>query len=310
MTSPTISVVVPVYNGVDYLEKTVQSILKQSLRDFELVLINDGSQDESQKLLERLSSEDSRVKVFHKENGGVACARNYGIGKSTGEFIAFCDQDDLWHTEKLAKQLPLFEDSQVGLVYCGAVIEHTNLGKKSEPGFESKHRGDIFDQLIQQNMITCCSAIARKTMLQQCGGFDDDRSLMGVDDWHLWLKLALICKADFVEEHLCTHVFHGDNYSLNDGKMHDAEIICLDKIFPLTITSGRSPNWNSIRRNIHLKYAQSYLYTSDFKLAADTYQRAYREQPSPSALIKWLIYRILPAPVLHFLQNQKRRIAR
>ena len=308
MSSPTVSVVVPVYNGAEYLEKTVKTILAQSFTDFELILVNDGSSDTSAELMNTFETKDNRVKTHHKENGGVACARNYGIQYAKGEFVAFCDQDDLWHPDKLEKQLLLFKNPSVGLVYCGALIEFTNLNKISKPSFKKKFRGEIFDQLIQQNMITCCSAIARKTALEEVNGFDDDRELMGVDDWHLWLKLALHCEADLVEEYLCTHIFHGDNYSLNDQKMHDAEIVCLNKIAPLAKAEGRRPNWRLIKNQLHVRYAQSYIYTGDFDLAARTYQRAYKEHPSLPVFLKHLLYGWTPSALLHYLQKNKRKL--
>ncbi|OMH25675.1 glycosyltransferase [Motiliproteus sp. MSK22-1] len=309
MSSPTVSVVVPVYNGAEYLAKTITTILDQSFTDFELILVNDGSSDTSADLIDSFKEKDERVKTHHKENGGVACARNFGIQHAEGEFIAFCDQDDLWHPDKLEKQLPLFENPDVGLVYCGALIEFTNLNKVSKPSFKRKFRGEVFDRLIQQNMITCCSAIARKSVLKEVCGFDDDRNLMGVDDWHLWLKLALHCQVDLVEEYLCTHIFHGDNYSLNDQKMHDAEIVCLDKIAPLAEKEGRQPNWRLIKNQLHIRYAQSYIYTGDFSLAAKTYQRAYKEQSSLPILLRCLFYNWTPDFLLHYLQKNKRKLA-
>jgi glycosyltransferase involved in cell wall biosynthesis len=123
-----VSIVIPVYNGAEYIEKTVDSILSQQYSNFELLLVNDGSSDSSKEIIDALVIRDARVKTFHKENGGVAAARNYGIDKAEGKLIAFCDQDDLWLPSKLSKQIPLFDNEQVGLVYCGAIAQYHRVG--------------------------------------------------------------------------------------------------------------------------------------------------------------------------------------
>ncbi|SEL70724.1 Glycosyl transferase family 2 [Colwellia chukchiensis] len=308
--SELISVVVPVYNGAKYLSKTVESILAQDHQALELLLINDGSSDHSQALIESLAAQDPRVKAYSKANGGVANARNYGIKKAQGDFIAFCDQDDLWLPSKLSKQLPLFANDKVGLVYTGAIADYVLYNKQSKPSFEHKHRGDVFAQLIQQNMFTCCTAMARKSVIEHVGGFDDDLALMGVDDWHLWLKLSLVCEFDFVAEHLAIHVFHGDNYSLNDQKMHEAEIVCLDKIADIATSHGKTANWPLIKQQLHVRYAKSYIFSGLYSLAGDTYLRAHRTEKNMSYRLKGWLLKLIPNLAWQLMQKTKRKFAR
>ena len=94
MNNPKISVIVPVYNAEKYLHRCIDSILNQTFPDFELLLIDDGSKDQSGEICDEYAKKDSRVKVFHKENGGVSSARNVGIDNAVGEYICFCDSDD------------------------------------------------------------------------------------------------------------------------------------------------------------------------------------------------------------------------
>lgn len=94
MLSPIISIIVPVYNVEKYLIRCIDSVLNQSFKDFELLLINDGSSDKSGDICDKYAKEDKRIKVFHKENGGVSSARNFGIGMATGTWISFIDSDD------------------------------------------------------------------------------------------------------------------------------------------------------------------------------------------------------------------------
>ena len=91
-----ISIIVPVYNSEKYLPETAQSILKQSFSDFELILVDDGSKDGSGKICDQLAAKDTRIKVIHKTNGGICSARNAGLKEAAGEYIAFCDNDDIY----------------------------------------------------------------------------------------------------------------------------------------------------------------------------------------------------------------------
>lgn len=310
MSEILVSIVVPVYNGEKYLKKTIESILEQTYSSFELLLINDGSSDASAKLIDTLVTTDSRIKGFTKENGGVANARNHGVLLAKGELIAFCDQDDLWLPDKLEKQIPLFDNPNVGLVYCGAIVEAVLYGNTSKGSLANKQRGYVFDQLVQLNMLTCCTAVVRKKHLLKAGGFDDDLDLMGVDDWHLWLKMSLICEFDFVAEHLAVHVFHGDNYSSNDEKMHEAELVCLAKIKEIAAQFDRTAQWADIIQNLHVRYAQSYVSAGLFNLAGNTFIRAHQTRKNRLFWTKGYMLKLVPNFVWKSLQNAKRASAK
>jgi glycosyltransferase involved in cell wall biosynthesis len=308
VSTALVSVVIPVYNGEKYLEKTVESILNQDYQNIELILVDDGSSDGSAEIMRKLEGEDSRIKPFYNQNGGVAKARNFGIAKSNADFIAFCDQDDLWLPTKITKQILLFENPKVGLVYCGAIAEYLDYNKQSKPSFEHKYKGQVFDKLVQLNMLTCCTAVARKSYLQQVDGFDDDRALMGVDDWHLWLKLAMVCEFDFVAEHLAIHVFHGNNYSLLDEKMHEAEIVCLNKIEQIGKQYDKSADWPLIKQRLHTRYAKSYIFSGLYNLAGDTFIRAHQTKQSFSLYFKGIVFKLVPNVIWKFLQKAKRAL--
>jgi len=301
-----VSVVVPVYNGEQYLEKTVESILSQDYLNLELILVDDGSSDNSVELIKNIAAQNDRIKPFYNSNGGVANARNFGIAQAKGEFVAFCDQDDLWLPTKLTKQIPLFDNSEVGLVYCGAITSVEKYGLQTKASFESKKRGSVFDCLILGNLLTCCTAVARKSTLLQVSNFDEDRALMGVDDWHLWLKLAFICQFDYVEEHLAVHVFHEDNYSSNDEAMHAAEIVCLNKIKLVSDKNNRAVDWSTIKQKIHSRYAKSYIFSGLYNLAGNTFIRAHQEKSNFTLYFKGIIFKYTPNIIWKTLQKNKR----
>jgi glycosyltransferase involved in cell wall biosynthesis len=307
--SDYVSIVVPVYNGESYIQDTVKSLLSQTYPEFEILLINDGSSDGSAELIDELGASFPSIRVFHKDNGGVACARNFGIEQAKGNLIAFCDQDDLWLSEKLEYQVPLFANPNVGLVYCGAVARYVDADGERDvyPSFFHQHRGAVFNKLIYENMFTCCTVVARKSAIDAVGGFDDDKELMGVDDWHLWLKIANQFEFDFVEQHLAIHVFHGTNYSSNDEKMHMAELVCLNKIQKTLDLGEGYINWLCVKSEIHKKYAACYLYNGNFRRAGDAYREANSCVTDVKILIKANFLLFSPVKLLTFIQVLKRR---
>jgi len=115
----TVSIIVPVYNAEKYLEKCISSLLNQNFSDFELILVNDGSKDNSGKICDEYAKADKRIKVFHKENGGVSSARNRGIDEAGGKYIMFCDSDDYIKEEFCAPLVSLANEDEDCLVIAG-----------------------------------------------------------------------------------------------------------------------------------------------------------------------------------------------
>jgi hypothetical protein len=179
----------------------------------------------------------------------------------------------------------------------------------TKPGFANKQRGDVFEYLIVENIVPCCSVVVRKSLLDEVGGFDEDRALMGVDDWYLWIKLSLVCEFDFVPEHLAVHVFHGDNYSLNDKYMHDAELLCISKLRLHKEISQKDINWAQILSSLNIRYAKSYLNSGEFRLAGRTFLEASRKDFSLKTLLLGVSLTLTPVSILRFFQARKRKMA-
>ena len=114
-----ISVIMPVYNSKEYISTAVESVLNQSFTDFELLLIDDGSADGSEKLCDEFANKDSRVKVFHKENGGICSARNFGLNNSSGEYISFIDNDDIYQKNFLETAYMAITNESADFLKCG-----------------------------------------------------------------------------------------------------------------------------------------------------------------------------------------------
>ena len=308
MFQPLISIIVPVYNGKKYIEKTVETFIAQTYENFELLLINDGSTDDSLLIIEGLAKKDKRIRVLDKPNGGIAHARNFGINLSQGEFVAFCDQDDFWLPTKLEKQVPLLEQSKVGLVYSWAMKEFTHPVNNRITVEKHNGRNQVFKSLVLENLIPTCSVIVRKSLLEQVGFFDEQKDLMGVDDWNLWLRLSLITEFDFVEEALSIHVFHGSNYSSNNAIMHKAELVCLIELRKFVEKNQilLKEDWPLIERKINLRYFKDYLYEGSYDLAAKALIDVHTSESNYKLLTKAYMLKATPNFALRWLQKIKR----
>jgi len=201
------SVIIPSYNYGRYLPESIESALNQTVPPHEVLIVDDGSTDDTPKIMERYLS-DSRVKYLRQKNRGVSSARNLGILHSTTELIALLDADDKWRLDKMALQLPLFKKNETDVVY--SLKQPFN---ESGVIHDFKHvdvfRGDILPHLMQHNIICTSSAVIRKSCLASAGLFNT--SLTQGEDFDLWLRIAGEGNEfDFVEEPLVLYRVGGN----------------------------------------------------------------------------------------------------
>ncbi|EKE97146.1 MULTISPECIES: glycosyltransferase [unclassified Tolypothrix] len=186
---PLISVVLPVFNGAKTISETVQSVLNQTFVNWELIIINDGSQDSTLDIIEKFESAEPRLRIFSYPNAGLAASRNRGIALSLGEYISFIDADDLWTPNKLKSQLTaLQEQSKAFVAYSWTDYIDAN-GKFVKSGGHTTDTGDVYQKLLLWNFIENGSnPLVRKEVFDTVGGFDE--SLSAAEDWDMWLRLA------------------------------------------------------------------------------------------------------------------------
>jgi glycosyltransferase involved in cell wall biosynthesis len=185
---PLISVVIPVFNGEKTIKETIDSVLKQTFTDFELLVINDGSQDLTVEVVEKI--QDSRIQVYSYPNAGLAASRNRGIDRSTGEYIAFIDADDLWTPDKLEAQfnaLKSHPEAAVAYSWTDYIDEYSQfLGK----GGHITVNGNIYPHLLLTDLLENGSnPLIRKQAFIEVGNFDE--SLSAAEDWDMLLRLAI-----------------------------------------------------------------------------------------------------------------------
>lgn len=194
-----VSVVIPTHNRSELLINSIKSVLKQDFEDFEVIIVDDASSDDTAEKVKCIKDQRLKYYKIEKPKGGNH-ARNFGVNKSEGEYVAFLDDDDEWHPGKLSKQLQKFEAKKtVGLVYTAVEIIYTDENVKYVT--RPKEDGDLSKKILLKNHIGTTSCVmAKKTILEEVGGFDE--KLPARQDYDLWIRICKLCDVAFVDEPL------------------------------------------------------------------------------------------------------------
>ncbi len=215
----SVSIIIPAYNSREYIGKAIESATSQSFKNIEIFVVDDGSTDGTKDAVESYIR-DSKIRYIHQENKGPAAARNLGISKSSGEFIAFLDADDIWLPDKLEQQMPLFDDPEVALVFSDTEIFGDGFPFKKHSEFSRFARGDVYAKLIMGNFIPTSSVVVRRVAMDEAGGFDEDKKISIGEDYFLWLMIARKYKFDFSPESLVKYRIHGGQTSASRIKSY------------------------------------------------------------------------------------------
>ncbi len=220
MTS--VSVIIPVYNGARFVRDAIDSALAQTMTDREILVVDDGSTDETPDIL---ASYGTRIRVHRQANAGVASARNAGAAIANGRFLAFLDADDVWLPQKLARQLPLLDDEDVALVYSGIrrVDEALRPIAHVEPA--SPEHALVNTLCAQPPLVPLTmTGVVRRTVFTELGGFDERLSTSADGDFVC--RLALRHRVDRVAEPLALYRQHDQQMHLNLKAMeHDMRLL-------------------------------------------------------------------------------------
>jgi glycosyltransferase involved in cell wall biosynthesis len=197
---PLVSVIIPTYNRAAYLQKALQSVKEQTYQCLEIIVIDDGSTDDTGKMLENYGGQ---LSYFYQENRGISGARNAGIKRARGEFIAFLDSDDYWLPDKTAQQLALFKQHpEYGLVAarCASIRLDGSYREKNRPG----RSGWVLEDLFKANFIRTSAAMVKQECFKNIGLFDEE--LRECEEYDLWLRIAAQYPMGFINKSLAVYV--------------------------------------------------------------------------------------------------------
>lgn len=232
---PTVSVVIPVYGGAQFVADAIASVLSQSDDDVEVIAVDDASPDQSAAIIASIG--DERVRLLrHEQNRGIAAARNTGLSAARGELVAFLDQDDVWLPGRLQAQraeLDRRAAGGVGLVFCAVKRREADgretLMTKRVP--ERVHELDtraLLSRLLADNFLVLGSALVRRNVLESVGTFDESIR-GGADDFDIVLRLAEHCRFAYLPQALFVHRLHEDNYT-DSRRMTDELLAVIDRV--------------------------------------------------------------------------------
>ena len=223
-----ISVVIPAHNVARFVGRTLDSVLKQTHRALDVIVVDDGSTDNTADIVQDIVRRDPRVRLLRSDKLGVSAARNLAIAQAKAQLIAPVDADDIWHPDKLARQLAVMRagPDRLGLVYCWS----RGIDDKDRvilPSWnDSAARGDVLQDIIIRGIAGNGSTpLIKRRFIEEVGGYDTMATLS--EDWKFYTALAGVCEFDVVPQYLVGYRLHEDSASMMDaGRMEQAIAGC------------------------------------------------------------------------------------
>ena len=281
--SPTVSINLCCYNSEKYLRETLDSIVNQTFKDWELVIINDGSADSTESIIHEYMRQGYPIVYHYQENKGLGFSRNEALKRSQGEYIAFIDHDDLWMPEKLEKQIPLFEkDYSTGLVFSDAIYfsDKAKGNRFQLYGNKKPPSGKIFPDLLKRYFICLVTVLIKKDVLVNIEEWFDER-LTIAEEADLFMRISYKWKCEYVDKALAVYRIHENSLtSLRQDLLQKEQELVLDKLLHLNanIKSEYKHEIDIARANIQYGYAMK-----DFKLNS---RKLVRKRLAPYLMIK------------------------
>ena len=223
MRTDLVSIIMPAYNMEKFIGESIQSVLAQTYINFELIIVDDGSDDATKEICKKYNESDSRIKYMYRENGKQGKARNEGISAAKGEMIAFLDADDLWKNDFLEKQISLLESTKAGLVFSNMEYIDANsahLTEMHEIEFDELKGREGIAIMLAKNPVPLSTVMAWKKVILAAGGFRESNTLQHGEDYELWIQLLIhgfVLKGN--RESLVLYRKHtGQSTAINDSK--------------------------------------------------------------------------------------------
>jgi glycosyltransferase involved in cell wall biosynthesis len=278
VASPEISVIIPAYNASRTIGAAVESVLAQTFTDFELLVIDDGSQDDTADVVSAL--DDPRVNCVRTENGGVSLARNRGLDIAAGSYVAFLDADDAWRPTKLERQhRAIRERPEVGL--CFAATEHTDDNLRPTAMHRAPHRSDYSEALLLEGNIISGSAssiMARTSAINDAGRFDPSLSLCA--DWDMWLRMSVVTGFVAMDEPLVLYRSVPGTMSGDPRVLERDTFALLDKFYADAASAPYERLRDRVYANQWMVCAGSYLHARQLRDSVRCVAAGLRSDPN------------------------------
>ncbi len=237
---PKVSVIIPTHNCALYLPNALRSVLAQTFSDYEIIVVDDGSTDNTREVVERfIEQHPLRIRYIYQERQERSAARNRGIRAAAGEYIAFLDADDEWLPHKLSRQVPALDASpEIGLVHSDIVFMDKEGQDCGAPERWEKPNGFVLKELLCGNFIWCCTVLCRRQCFDECGWFDT--AAIPAEDWDMWVRITARYAIYRVPEVLARYRLSPDPDGSRDRRHYLADLYVMEKNVHLLPPSERA----------------------------------------------------------------------
>jgi len=274
MKSPTVSVIIPTYNRAHLIGRSIQSVLNQTYQDFELIIVDDGSTDNTEEVIKKFQEHDKRTKyIKHNKNKGGSAARNTGIKNAKGKYIAFLDSDDEWLIGKLKRQMKFIKNSssEVGVFYTGFIYKNV-LNRDTWKKYIPSKRGWIFEDILTENCVgTTSTVLIKSRCFEKAGLFNEN--LPSCQDWEMWIRIAKEYQFDFIEDPLVRYYIHKSRISTDLKAKINGIMIIINEF------SGEFISRKNIYSQHHFNIGNLYCQMGNMKKGRELFLKAIKLYP-------------------------------
>jgi len=288
---PLVSVIIPTYNRCKLVLQAIQSVQNQTVEDLEVLVVDDGSTDDTQKRIAAIT--DNRIRYLRNPRKGISSARNFGIENSKGKYISFLDSDDLWLPEKLEEQLEILNQDEDLIVWSDASVidaEGKEKGILLTELYGAKKRvksGDIFLELLWDNFVIIQSLILKKDITQK---IKIDTSLTYADDYRFVIDLAKDFRFHFISEPLVKYRIHNGNVTSKNPHLWFKDLI---KIYTKVIREQDRIIHRKLKAKIYSRLSKYFLKRNHHKFSRHYLWQAFRQNPLKTSYLRNLLWSFL-----------------
>ncbi|MET4083632.1 teichuronic acid biosynthesis glycosyltransferase TuaG [Pedobacter sp. UYP30] len=250
MDKDLISIIMPAYNAAQFITQSIKSVINQTYKNWELIIVDDGSADKTAEIIKAFSNSDIRIKYFYQKNGKQGKARNLGIKNSIGNYIAFLDADDTWTSDKLAVQHEILSKNEnIDLIFSqGYNLKNDEISNLNVT-IKALWNINNIDEFIKHNQIPILSVLVKKKAIESVNYFNETKNIQNAEDYHLWLKL-IIANYTFksIEDRLFYYRIHTNQSTFESKNLEEPIFYVYKDIFESYNTQQvRQPLFNKIK---------------------------------------------------------------
>ncbi|MBI2953254.1 MAG: glycosyltransferase [Chloroflexi bacterium] len=295
MSPSTVSVLLPSYNRAPYVERAIRSALDQTYQDIEVIVVDDGSTDNTGEVVRHIT--DPRVRYIYQENKGICGALNAAFHAANGPYIAIMGSDDIWLPELLTEEVRVLETQPgIGLVYARAQgMDVNEIPLTKFLGVPEKYPGQTFKSLIYGDHVCGITTVVRRKHIEEVGLWDEN--IIANEDWDMWLRLSLVCQFHFIDKVLARYRVHSGNItgikSDRFARLTLDRVRVVDKVYARPDLPPEILDMKQVAyRNVYVDVGLRWMSARKWRESLNYFGKAVRFSGKPSVTVVRILYLI------------------